>query len=80
MKTLDYFMENYVTPILDGLTDIADSLNEVAKSFVLHVANVLLAIILLLTLPLWIIPYKAKKKKQERREEGDEVQKQKNHS
>lgn len=54
MKTLDYFYENYVRTIID----FCEELGESAVNLFLTIVSWLLGVGLVVTIPLWIIPYK----------------------
>lgn len=57
MKTLDYFYEMYVEPVIDGI-------REISHNFIIFVLSTLLFIALWVTLPIWVIPYVIYKKKE----------------
>lgn len=57
MKTLDYFYETYVEPVMDGI-------REIGHNFIIFVLSVLLVVALWVTLPFWFVPYVIYKKKE----------------
>jgi hypothetical protein len=56
LNTLDYFFENYVKPVLQGILEAAVELS----AYFLEIA---LIVFFIATLPLWIIPYAIWKRK-----------------
>jgi hypothetical protein len=61
MRTLDYFYKNYVISFLETLADIGESIIEAFSM----VFSWLIFLLLFITLPLWIIPYKIYQNKKE---------------
>lgn len=59
MRTLDYFYKHSIQPIVDHFEDVSENFSEI----ILEVLSWLFGFVLVLTLPLWIIPYKLWKKK-----------------
>lgn len=59
MKILDYFYENYLRTFID----FCEELGESAINLFLTLISWLLGVGLLVTIPLWIIPYKLWKRK-----------------
>ena len=59
MRILDFFYENYVRTIIDVLKEIGIS----AIGLFLILISWILVVCLIITIPLWIIPYKLWKMK-----------------
>ena len=67
MKILDYFYDEFLTPVFDEI-----------KSLIQWVYVFLLGIVLYLTCPIWIIPYLViKHRKKNKTESGEENEKNK---
>lgn len=59
MRTLNYFYENYLRTFID----FCEELGESAINLLLTLISWLLGVVLFITIPLWIIPYKLWKRK-----------------
>ena len=67
MKTLDYFYENYVIPIIEFLIEIGESTSRTFLNFVKYMCSCILAVCLFITLPVWLFPYKVAKAKKKQK-------------
>ena len=65
MKTLDYFYEEILTPVCLGLVDIIIAL-------FCAVLEIMLAVVIFITVPLWIVPYAIIRNKRNKRRSTDE--------
>ena len=59
MRVLDYFYENY----LRAFVDFCEEMGECSIKLFLTLLSWLLGVVLFVTIPLWIIPYKLWKRK-----------------
>ena len=50
MKIFDYFYENYLIPLVEGLSETFYPLIE-------NMLNLILVVVLFITTPVWLIPY-----------------------
>ena len=73
MRVLDYFYKNYISPVMDGITEMSEAAVSSVLAVGVFILNVFLIALLVITLPVWIIPYKLKKAKEERSGDGGEI-------
>ena len=59
MRILDYFYENYLRSVIDFIEELGES----SINLFLKLISWILGVVLFVTLPLWIIPYKLWKRK-----------------
>ena len=64
MKIFDYFYENYLIPI-------AENINEAFYPLIEYLLNIMLAGVLFITAPVWLIPYMIIKHRKERKKEDE---------